>query len=349
MKDCYSPLKIFHHRDQIDSFRKGERPRPIHVQLILTNRCNQHCNFCAYRCNGYSSNEEFDDSNSIPLDKALEIVHDCARLKVKAVELTGGGEPTIYPGFDQVCRHLAGNGIQFGVVSNGSYWPDKVLNALWMASWVRVSIDCSRAQTYASIRGSTIETYAKVRENLRRLKQKSNTVIGVGFVVTKDNWPEILEAASKAKQDGADNFRISAVFQNEGTHYFHGFYEEARDLCRRAKELEDDKFTVFNLFGDRIEDLRHRHPTNPFCPIQHLVTYIGADLNVYRCCVLAYNERGALASLKNQTFYDAWRSQFVNWALTSFNATSCPHCMFNKKNETIRYAINPNPDHVNFL
>ncbi len=349
MKDCYSPLKIFHHREQIDALRHGERPDLIHVQLILTNKCNEHCNFCAYRCKGYSSSEEFDGHDSIPLDKALEIVKDCSRLGVKAVELTGGGEPTIYPGFDKVCQSLAGYGIQFGVVSNGSFWPDKVLNALWNAAWVRVSIDCAKPSTYASLRGSTGETYLKVRENLRKLKQKSSAILGVGFVVTKDNWSEILEAAIKAKEDGADNFRISAVFQNEGTSYFHGFYDEARDLCRRAKELEDDKFTVFNLFGDRIEDLRQSHPSNPFCPIQHLVTYIGADLNVYRCCVLAYNERGALASLKNQSFYEAWQSQFVGWALNSFNATSCPRCMFNKKNDTIRYAINPNPDHVNFL
>ncbi len=350
VKDCYSPLKIFHHRDKIDALRNGERIDPLHVQLILTNRCNERCNFCAYRCKGYSSSEEFVEQDQIPLDKALEIVKDCSRLNVKAVELTGGGEPTIYPGFDEVCKALNGYGIQFGVVSNGSNWPGHVVNALWNAAWVRVSIDCASPATYAQIRKSSSQTYYQVRSNLRKLKESSsNVILGVGFVVTKDNWSEILDAARYAKEDGADNFRISAVFQNEGVSYFSGFYQEASALSKQAKELEDDTFTVFNLFGDRIEDLRQRSPSHPYCPIQHLVTYIGADLTLYRCCVLAYNSKGALASLRNQSFYDVWRSQFVGWALNSLNAKTCPVCMFNKKNETIRYAINPSPDHVNFL
>ena len=76
---------------------------------------------------------------------------------------------------------------------------------------------------------------------------------------------------------------------------------------------------------------------------------IGADLNVYRCCVLAYNNRGLLGSIANQTFSELWWSEQVANMLNDFDATGCPRCMFNKKNETIRYALNPNPEHVNFL
>ena len=348
-KDCYSPLKIFHHREQIDALRAGLRPDLLHCQLILTNRCNERCNFCAYRAKGYSSSEQFVEADEIPTDKALEIVDDFARLGIKAVELTGGGEPTIHPNFAQICKQLYYHGIQFGVVSNGSNWPKEVFNALGWASWVRVSMDCGRPSTYATIRNSSQQTYHRVRENIRRLKAQNNLVLGVGFVVTKDNWPEIVEAAKNAKEDGVDNFRISAVFQNDGEHYFREFYNQAKVLCKQAKELETDKFTVFDLFGDRIEDLHQQSPSDSFCPIQHLVTYIGADLVVYRCCVLAYNERGALASIKDKSFYDVWQSQYLGWALTSFDARHCPHCMFNAKNATIRYAVNPNPDHVNFL
>jgi MoaA/NifB/PqqE/SkfB family radical SAM enzyme len=348
-KDCYSPLKIFHHRDRIDAIRAGNRPKPIHAQLILTNRCNQNCEFCAYRSTGYSSNETFNSHHEITTSKALEIVTSLAECGVKAVELTGGGEPTIHPGFVDVCELLCAFGIEYGVVSNGSRWSDRCLEALSNAAWVRVSIDAGNSQTYAVTRRSSEDTYSTVRDDLKRLAFEGGPIIGVGFVVTRHNWREVFEAAVRAKHDGVHNFRISAVFQNDGPDYFSDFYYEASELCKQAQALETDEFTVFNLFGERLEDLEQRSPSVAYCPVQHLVPYIGADLNVYRCCVLAYSGRGLLGSIADCTFEELWNSKEVTDKLDKFNARQCPRCMFNRKNDTIRYAINSNPDHVNFL
>lgn len=348
-KDSYSPLKIFHHRDRIDALRRGDRPQLLHAQLILTNRCNQCCSFCAYRSNGYPSCSDFKDQNEISTDKALEIVSDCRRLGVGAIELTGGGEPTIHPGFVEVCQHIRTLGMEYAVVSNGSRWTDETFLALQWASWVRISIDSGRPSTYTAIRRSAPEVFHKVHSNIRRLVAIDGPVIGIGFVVTKDNWLEITEAANQALQDGVDNFRISAAFTPEGAEYFRPFYFSARELCAQAKTLETDEFKVFNLFGDRIEDLKQRSPTDPFCPIQQLVTYIGADLDVYRCCVLAYSRAGRIGSLDGKSLYELWNSPELAFKLIDFNAMNCPMCMFNSKNATIRYAINPDPQHANFL
>jgi len=352
-KDVYSPLKIFHHQDRINDMKQGLRPKPLHAQLILVNLCNQDCSFCAYRSSGYSSNENFDEKSIIKLDKALETVHSLRKCGVKAIELTGGGEPTIYPGFATVCEFIKELGMQYGVVTNGVKVSDPCMKALLGAAWVRVSIDAGSSETYASIRRSSVTAHNTVQNNLRKLiaQRGSNKepYLGIGFVVTKENWREVLIAAHQARDIGADNFRISAVFQNEGAGYFKDFYEEASHLCREAKALQTKKFTVFNLFGERLDDLEQQSPSHVYCPIQHLVPYIGADLNVYRCCVLAYSERGLLGSIKDCTFEELWNSEEVADKLRKFNATQCPRCMFNKKNETIRYALTDSPDHVNFL
>jgi len=284
--------------------------------------------------------------------RALQLVDELAYCGVKAVELTGGGEPTIHPAFTDVCNGLSNRGIQYGVVTNGSAWSSKVADSLLGAAWVRISIDCADSVTYAKTRKVSPDVYYRVRENIRALvhsKSNSDPVIGVGFVVTKDNWREVYRAALKAQYDGADNFRISAVFQNEGLAYFSEFYSSAQGLCHAAKQVQSEEFTVFDLFGERLEDLEQQSPSHSFCPIQHLVPYIGADLNVYRCCVLAYNNRGLLGSIANQTFGELWWSEQVANMLNDFDATDCPRCMFNKKNDTIRYALNPKPEHVNFL
>lgn len=352
-KMIYSPLKVFHHRQQIDDLRDGRRPRLIHTQLVPTNRCNQRCSFCAYRSHGYSSSQDFDMRDEIPTTKLLEIARSLAVMGVQAVEITGGGEPTLHPGFYDLCRTLQDHEIQYGVVTNGSVESSLVDSSLESAAWVRFSIDAGNSHTYAAIRRSSPETYDMVRNRITNLASRKNgredPIIGVGFVVTRDNWREVYQAALNARDDGADNFRISAVFQNEGASYFSDFYQDVQRLCRSARTLETERFTVFDLMGDRIEDLSQKSPHYSFCGFQHLCTYVGADLGVYRCCVVAYNPMGLLGSLRDQTFCEMWHSEETAQKLRDFDAHGCPRCMFNGKNASIAYAIEKNPRHVDFL
>lgn len=346
--DCYSPLKVFHHREHIDALREGRQMPPIHLQIIPTNKCNQRCSFCAYRDKDYSNSQNFDERDEIPSYKLLALVNSAHSLGVRAVEITGGGEPMLHPAFPELCYELKELGMDFGVVTNGSCLNGKGMEALVGASWVRFSLDAARPETYAKLRGSFPDTLGVVRRKIKDLRNRSpKTIVGVGFVVTAENWKEVLAAAVNAKEDGAHNVRISAIFQTQGESYFNQFYQHARDLCRECMSLADENFAVFNMFGDRVSDLRQQSPSHCFCGIQHLVSYLGADQNLYRCCVLAYNQRGLLGSVKKQSLQQAWEG--AGQKLADFDARECPLCMFNQKNATIRYAINPNPDHVNFL
>lgn len=352
LDQCYSPLKIIHHPDRIAALRQGLRTTPIHLQLILTNRCNHRCKFCAYRAAGYTSNQTFNDRDEIPFDKVLEIFDSCVALGIKAVELTGGGEPTIHPQFSEVCHALRTRRIDYAVVTNGSRLSSDDLIAMAGAKWVRFSIDAGTSQTYTTLRRTHPESFKRVQDNIRALvdmRSGPDPVVGVGFVVTRDNWHEVAQAAAQARDNGADNFRISAVFQNAGAAYFLNIYEAAKQECRAAESLSNGAFRVFNLFEERIDDLTQQAPADPTCLIQHLVSYIGADLNLYRCCILAYNAAGLLGSLKDRTLEDLWNSEEVSLKLRGFNATHCPRCMFHGKNRTIAYAIANNPPHANFL
>jgi MoaA/NifB/PqqE/SkfB family radical SAM enzyme len=191
-----------------------------------------------------------------------------------------------------------------------------------------------------------IEKVVEARKN----NPESDLVIGVGFVVTKENWREIYDAVEIYSNLGVDNARISAVFTPEDFDYFEEFYGEAKELVRRAKEdFETDEFKVFDLFGDRISDLQQHRPDYDFCSYMHLNVYIGGDLNVYTCCVQSYNEHGEMGSLKEQRFGDYWISESKKKKYEKFKASSCERCMFNNKNRFINYMIEDNPVHVNYI
>ena len=349
---AYSNLKIFHQQEAINNIKNGKHIAPIHVQIIPTNRCNQSCEGCAYRLDGYSSNKSFYQQDELSWEKLQEIVCDCKEMGVKAIQLTGGGEPTLHPKFLDLCSLILGKGISLGVVTNGVKWSNDHSNVLSRCKWVRFSIDSGNKNTYASYRKASVETFNLVRQNVRQLVSQNrppDSIIGIGFVVNNQNWKEVIDATKQAKEDGVDNFRISALFQNDGANYFNDFYTEAQTLCKEAELLTTENFKVFNLFGDRISDLEIFNPDYSYCGMSKVSTYLGADQKAYSCCVNAYNQKGIIGEFKTQTFKEMWNSAETKLKIANIDARNCSRCMYNTKNKTIIYAIDPNPLHTEFI
>lgn len=273
--------------------------------------------------------------------KALEIVDDCHEIGVKAIQFTGGGEPTLHRGFPQVFEAAVHYGIKVGLVSNGVNVGSELAGLLRHAAWVRISLDAATEETYCKIRRVHRSHWEKATASVTHIKNAGCPTVGVGFVVTPDNWREIYDAAKLAKELGADNFRISAQFSNEDERMFAGFHEEAARLAREAEGLSDGNFTVYNRFGDRLHDLQLGSPEDRLCGYQFFTTYIGADLGVYRCCGYAYNERGLVGSLRGQRFKDFWMSQSRINNQLAFDGRGCERCQFCRQNSAIAYAVQP--------
>jgi radical SAM protein with 4Fe4S-binding SPASM domain len=358
MNDSYSYLKAFRHPDILQSIRDGKPGRPMHVDLILSDLCQQSCKFCSYRMEGYQANQMFDDKRMMTEEKAYEILEDCRELGVKGIVFQGGGEPTIHYRFPEIFAKACSygqDGIRAALISNGVRIGLDLAMIVVRAAWVRISLDAATEETYCAIRRVHPSHWAKARQAARNLreqrdKQKTDCVIGVGFVVTPDNWREVADAARMAKELGADNFRISAQFSNQDEKLFEGFHAEAAALCREAAALTCTGFTVYNRFADRLEDLTLKQPEDALCGYQFFTTYIGADLNVYRCCGYAYNERGLMGSLKEQRFIDFWRAQERFDEQRKFDGRGCERCQFRKINQTLAYALDPKPQvHEEFV
>lgn len=357
MSDAYSPWKALRHLDVLHGARHGTPARPAHVQLVLSDVCNQSCLHCAYRWEGYTSNEQFHAKDQIDYLKALEILDDCAEMGVNGVQFTGGGEPTCHPRFLSVLEHARDKGLATSLVSNGVLVSRKGMSAdiARACSWVRISLDAAKPETYKRVRrtpASHWEAALTTIEELRRERDAANSgcVIGVGFVVTPDNWREMYDAAHLARNLGADNLRLSAMFSPDDEQPFAGFYDEAAELARQAEGLSRGRFTVFNRFGARLDDLKQKRPDYRVCGYQHWTTYVGADLNVYRCCVYSYNSRGLIGSLKDRSFKALWMDPERAKAMRAFNPGACERCQFNNINRMLAYALDDEPQmHEEFV
>lgn len=360
----YSPYKIFHHQDRIKQIKEGKQIIPVQIQFVISDLCNQDCYFCAYRQSSYPSSQLFkiekngktikNPNRFIEKDKCFEILEDAAEMGVKAIQFTGGGEPTVHKHHIEIFEKALSLGLECALVSNGMNISNECAELLSRFKWVRISLDSGTSKSYSKIRKTNESNFDKVLLNINNIMSsidyaKSNTIVGLGFVVTTDNFLEINDFFETAKKLNVHNVRISAEFQVKDDEYFIHIHSVVKSILNEYKEKFSKYFDIFDNFGDRFSDLKQKNPDYSFCGYQQFVTYIGGDLNVYRCCVTSYNEFGLIGSLKEQTFKQLWESEEKKQKIDSFIAKNCERCMFNNKNRIINYALEKEPGHVNFV
>jgi len=288
----------------------------------------------------------------IPKDKAIEILDDAAKMGVKSIIFTGGGEPTVFPDHLEVFAHALDLGLECSLNSNGAILRNGWQDVLPDFTYVRFSVDAGDANQYAKDRRVSSSIYSTVLNNITKVcaeveRSKSDCVVGAGYVVTPDNYIHVYEGIARLKHTGVEYVRMAAMQSTEGFDAYPGnTWERSRAEVKRAKDkFDDDTFTVVDL----TDNVMGAKPDYDFCGFQHFVTYIGADLNVYRCCYTAYADLGRINSLKLQTFAQWVKSESTRELLTNFSARSCDNCALNEKNKVIMYLTDPDPKHVNFV
>lgn len=341
---------------------------PKQVHWVLSDLCNQDCSFCSYRVSGNPSNEMFSSGAElsayghdnpvrwVDTDRALRLVDEMKSLGVLGVQATGGGEPSAHPQHEMIFEKVLDSGIELALVSNGYRWRDRLFPLIPRMTWIRVSVDAGCAKTYAKIRRVSEHAFDKVLANVRRASDaisiaESNTALGVGFTVTPDNWFEIVDGVRVAKESGAHNLRLSAMFGPENEKPFLPIYDDIKSLIIEARSKYEDKaFTVYDNFGSRLSDLVQHNPDYSFCPYQYYTTYIGGNLQSFRCCVLSYSKRGMIANgdLTTQRFDDFWRSEARIKDFEKYDSRQCPKCMFNDKIRNLLYVTGDKPAHAEF-
>lgn len=356
--NAYAADKALAFPERLDALANGGHPPPVHLHFIISDFCELSCPGCAYRMPDYPSSKLFvirDEAGALvtknprrffPTDVAVQVLDDCAEMGTKAIEFTGGGEPTAHPHFERIFQHALDKGLDCAVVTHGLR-ARKLADLLVQSKWVRVSIDAATHNTYSlvrpSIQGPQARLLDKVLDGVRALRETRDRLgtectIGTGFVVQRENWREMYEAARLFRDAGADNIRISGLFSPKWDAYHAPYRADAEALERAAiTNFHDDKFQVFGRFCEKVDDLTGP-PTYDACHFQRFTTYLGGDGNLYRCCVTSYNPHGLLGNVVNDGgFKKVWSG--LQQKFDTFDAKSCTRCQFNDRNRAIDGAL----------
>lgn len=349
----YSPSKIGWHTTQVAQMQRGERVTPVSMQLLLSDLCNQDCEWCAYRASAGLSKDLFagpdgekNPKRMIPTWKAEEIIDDAISIGYRSIIFTGGGEPTVHPAHIQLMTRSLKGGLSISLNSNGVLLRQGWRDTYPRMAYIRFSVDAGSAKAYSETRGVGLTAYDLVLENITRVvevceEEESECVLGAGFVVSPVTVLDLDVGIQRLLDCGLEYVRLASV-QATTSAYTAEEWVLCMNACRGVAIKYGEK--VVNLF----ESAQGERPRYQPCRFQEVVTYVGADLTIYRCCYTAYTENGVTASLKDQRLMDWYNDPETRADFQAFDARSCNVCPLNAKNETMNYLAGK-PAHVEFL
>lgn len=357
MNNPYSSLKIFHHNDALMAIERKEQRAPFYIRLKPTNICNQHCVYCTYGSGNTQqktqNRNDIDHGDSIPWPKMQEIIADMGAMGVKAVTFSGGGEPLTYPHIVEAANLLQSYGIGLSLISNGQLLVGNVAQAFYMAKWVRISFDSPDETLYCQTRGVSPTAFRKVCDNIRAfaVHKDKDCVLGVNFVISRDNADYVYQAAEFLKGLGVNNVKFAAMIANA-----QGYHVDIKDkviqqIHRAQAEVASDSFQIINNYENDWMDKNFTEQSFPVCYTCKLVTVIAADQKVYFCHTRAYDSDAVVGDLRNQSFRELWFSDETGKRLDDLRPKQdCRNfCVYEERNRLIQAYFDVDMRHVNFI
>ncbi len=348
----YSDLKILRHTDKLKSFIENKRTAPIYVRIKPTNVCNQSCSYCAYAADAIVEGREIRSSDFIPWLKMQEIIQDIHEMKVKAITFSGGGDPLCYPYIKETLKMVVEKKIDFSIITNGQAL-DKVFEEAIFAKWIRISLDSANTITYKKIR--SVDTFNKVIDNIKQFSKIKpiECELGINYVVTKDNFDQIIDFCELANSIGVNNVKFSPqISKNDFLDYHKNFKDKAIAQLNIAKEkFRDSNLNIIDKYQSDLEFTPMVARPCEKCHITNFFTVIAANCKIYSCHQKSYQEDAEIGDLTKNSFKDTWFSEQTMNKTEQFNPQEhCKNvCVFDERNKLLEAILGIDENHVNFI
>jgi len=261
-------IKFWRHSEQMLQYQNGGPNTVISTHISPEGACNLKCPYCSvtYR----------DTHTRIELDVIKKYVLDLKTRGLKAVILTGGGEPTGYKHFNELVRFIHGEGLKVALINNGTLTHKIADDVLKMFSWVRVSIN-----SFPNWENRIKFPFEKVSEDC---------TVGCSSVFTLDHEEDIPDLVEFLR-------KVAAVADNCGAKYIRllpnclleqdKLIEQHNELDKVLEQVNDPRFFhQYKLHGAPQTSKCHQSYFRPY------LSEVGGG-TVYPCDSVVLN--GAIA------------------------------------------------------
>lgn len=355
----YSPWKALNQNDSIDLLKKGEMFAPKDLQVDLEAYCPHSCEFCSYRnvnwqqygMNFEEPEKRVAETTGLRKEIAMRLPSEMFEAGIPSIELTGGGEPMVYPHIKEFLDELAKYPIELAIVTNGASLNEQIQSRIRNLKWIRFSVDAVTPETHSKVHRVPESVFGVVLKHVKETVNRGfqDCRIGVSFVVTKHNYHEIEAAAQLFKDTGVDNIRFTFTYDPEGEGQLTPEQtREAERSLNNARRLQEDSFKVFGTMR-RLEYYSQPNTDFHFCGYQFFTWAVGYEGLVYPCCIMKYHSGFEIGDLRTHSLKEIVHSEARKQAIEAFDVRKCKSCWLRDKNQFIEYLVAENPQHINYV
>ena len=288
---------------------------PYHIVINPTNKCNGGCKEC------FCSN--IDRKKELPISEIKNIISYFRNLGTRAVSISGGGEPFLYPEINEMINYISRKGLLLGGVTNGKTF-EKVTNEnLQRFEWLRVSATTSKP--------------LDLRITETNIYRAPEVDWSLSYVLGNENFGDL------------ENL---ILFSNRNSHISHvrvvtDLRNIETDLTIKAKRYIQEKRIGADkvIWQTRTSDI----PGVKNCYFSLLKPTIDAEGYIQPCCSYQFATNPPLFSVGKDTAFCHWTEYGEKIAnQETFDGSNCVNCQYDKYNDLLGLLLNK-PKHSDFV
>lgn len=322
---------------------------PHSVELHLTAGCNFRCLHCSYAKRNATRSQ-------VAKDVVDRLIADLTGpVKPRGVYFSGGGEPTIMPGWEGYMARCLDAGIEAALVTNGSLLKARHMGLLSRLSYMAVSIHSPDRAVHARITGgpgfdAQFSLPGKVKA------QGTGVIVGARCVLNAQNYAQAAEIYRVAMGAGYDY----VIFIPAVDYERRGLALDARQVAALGDMAVngnfDENFTNFHALARRSFGYYAREAGSspgapgPVGPCQAVrlgaTAFINYDSRVYTCQPNIGRREAAIGDLRERPLSAFWggrRHRAVAEKLCAeYRAGACSNCRAIAYNRVVQeYEVAP--------
>ncbi|KPL05273.1 MAG: hypothetical protein AMJ73_01560 [candidate division Zixibacteria bacterium SM1_73] len=333
-------LRMYHDAKRI---LEAKMPCPLMAVVYPSYVCNHNCQGC--------SCQELDIKENVFLDPQnfAKLLNSLRYLKIKSIEFSGGGEPTLHPKFGELAERAANEEFELGLLTNGSLLSDRLADQVVdHFTFIRVNIDASDMQIYNKMHCPP-EKYGfqVVMNNLEEViskknKKNSKLTVGAKVLVCQSNMNFIESVINLAKDIGCDYIQFKPM-RNAKDSLLPEQVGEVDGLIRALQE----KYYPFLVCGGAKSSKSNRKCW--LSPIHLVVDPLG---DIYPCCHYQFRrESTRMGNLFDQPIEKIWFGERHKEVIRNLRVEDCNlyDCRWHYYNEVMWQIIEEDKMHLNFI
>ncbi|MCU0666188.1 MAG: radical SAM protein [Candidatus Omnitrophica bacterium] len=345
--------KLIYHVGRVNQWLEGKDISPLYMEISLTGACNNRCIFCA-----------FDYLNYKPQylsEKVLKkFISEVSRSGLKSILFSGEGEPLLHPGLVSIIRHAREKLLDVALTTNGTLLSGKIASSILpYLSWLRISFNAATANNYARIHGNTKESFYKIVANIKnavsvKRKHQYSCVIGVQFLLIKENNKEVLKMAKLVKGLGADYLVVKPYSQHPKSINRLSktiSYNKMRELEDKLDTFSDDRFKV--IFRANTMAKLNQERNYKKCLALPFWAHLVSNGDLYACSAFISDKRFCYGNIYKGSFEQIWKSaqrrKLEKLMKNSWDMHNCRLCCRMDEVNNYLWELKNPPIHVNFI